>query len=554
MKISTLLGKEMSPLGLLLLLFLQHTGFAGAALGYVLFTHSARMGSNTTIPCKFDVNAVPPAQRTFSVIWHFQGKEIFKYPNNPGVLNSRLSIDQDRIKDGTADLYMSGVSISDGGLYKCSMTEIPGEKEKEIRLDVYAPPRITITGKNINISKENVLTCAISGFYPVDIDIKWLRDGIILNNVTLEKPQRDPDGMYSMRSSVTIIPTEKDRKRTFSCRIQHESLPTPLQEDFKLLYGDTTSSTLIIIIPVVAGVVILIIITVVAILCVKRKGKNNQNKVKNQDPQEEKLMSSNQQAHRLAVIGNRVPERQQSCSEQSGNWQAPVYSAVIPASVHPTSATGLKPVTAAPHSSSNIPSPQGTKDIRLSLDMQTKDSDRGQAAQQHKIAHRPTEINNRVPERQQSCSKQSGNWQAPVYSSVLPSSVQPTSDTGLKPVTAATHSNSNTPSPQGTKDLRLSLDMQTKDSDRGQAEQQHKIGNRGGVNSAKSAAEDRTREIRSPGYKKTTSEAVSPGPRDTRLFINKETEPSNQENNDDKRVRVAELVKQIEAKEKKMKP
>ncbi|XP_073492290.1 tapasin-like isoform X2 [Aquarana catesbeiana] len=248
----------MSPLGFLWLIFLQHTG---AALGYVLFTHSARRGSNTTIPCKFDVNAVPPAQRTFSVIWHFQEKEIFRYPNNPEVLNSRLSIDQDRIKDGTADLYMSGVSISDGGLYKCSMTQIPGEKEKEIRLDVYAPPRITITGENIFISKENVLSCAISGFYPVDIDIKWLRDGIILNNITLEKPQRDPDGTYSVRSSVTIIPTEEDRKRIFSCRIQHESLTTPLQEDFQLVYG----------------------------------GKKNHNKVKNGENQEKKLMASNLQ-------------------------------------------------------------------------------------------------------------------------------------------------------------------------------------------------------------------------------------------------------------------
>ncbi|XP_073491237.1 RLA class I histocompatibility antigen, alpha chain 11/11-like [Aquarana catesbeiana] len=167
---------------------------------------------------------------------------------------------------------------------------------------VTAPPRITITGKNINISNENVLSCAISGFYPVDIDIKWLRDGIILNNITLEKPQRDPDGTYSVRSSVTITPTEEDRERIFSCRVQHESLTAPLQEDFKLLYGDTKSSTLYtIIIPVIAGVVILIIIAAVAIFCVKRKGKNNHNEVKNQENPDEKLMSSNLQGNQGGV-------------------------------------------------------------------------------------------------------------------------------------------------------------------------------------------------------------------------------------------------------------
>ncbi|PIO14765.1 hypothetical protein AB205_0021860, partial [Aquarana catesbeiana] len=100
-----------------------------------------------------------------------------------------------------------------------------------------APPQIFITEKLVVKNRENVLRSVLSGFYPVDIDIKWLRDGKILDKFIVEKPQKDPDGTYSVRSSVTITPTEEDRERIFSCRVQHKSLTAPLQEDFQLVYG-----------------------------------------------------------------------------------------------------------------------------------------------------------------------------------------------------------------------------------------------------------------------------------------------------------------------------
>lgn len=64
---------------------------------------------------------------------------------------------------------------------------------------------------------------------------------------------------------------------------------------------------------------------------------------------------------------------------------APVNSTVLLAPVHHTSATGPEPVPAATQSNSHITSPQGTKDLRRSVDAHTRDSGRGQAAQQHNI-------------------------------------------------------------------------------------------------------------------------------------------------------------------------
>ncbi|KAG9461195.1 hypothetical protein GDO78_017723, partial [Eleutherodactylus coqui] len=98
------------------------------------------------------------------------------------------------------------------------------------------PPQVTITNKTVVLNEESVLRCSVTGFYPMDIGIKWFRGREMLGDVTVDEPQRNLDGSYSVNSTATITPTEEDREQNFSCRVQHESLKKPLQEDFQLLY------------------------------------------------------------------------------------------------------------------------------------------------------------------------------------------------------------------------------------------------------------------------------------------------------------------------------
>ncbi|XP_073492294.1 uncharacterized protein [Aquarana catesbeiana] len=220
----------------LLLLCLLQSGWA-----LNLSAQQAMMGKDVNIPCSFTVKNPPIDRRYLSIIWSFQGKEIFSVQNAAVKSTDPRMSYTSRAEDGIADLLISNINITDGGIYKCFIQYRSETEEKEIRLDVQASPQINITGNVIVKNKESSLRSVISGFYPVDIDIKWLRDGEILDKVIMEKPQRDLDGTYSVRSSVTITPTEEDRERNFSCRVQHESLTAPLQEDFQLVYGDIPS-------------------------------------------------------------------------------------------------------------------------------------------------------------------------------------------------------------------------------------------------------------------------------------------------------------------------
>ncbi|CAH2307809.1 tyrosine- phosphatase non-receptor type substrate 1-like [Pelobates cultripes] len=205
-------------------------------------TYRARMGFMTMIPCTFSVIGSPVDPRFLLIFWNFQGKEILSYDDTLTTTDDRISINTTRIIDGDVSLYISRVTGNDSGIYTCSVLRSPKIKEMVASLYVYAPPEITITGRIVVINKESVLRSSITGFYPMDIDIKWFRDGRILNNYTVSTPQRNPDGTYSINSTVTIIPTEEDIYQTFSCRVQHESLSGPLQKDFQLVYTVQSST------------------------------------------------------------------------------------------------------------------------------------------------------------------------------------------------------------------------------------------------------------------------------------------------------------------------
>ncbi|XP_069839532.1 uncharacterized protein [Dendropsophus ebraccatus] len=135
-----------------------------------------------------------------------------------------------------------------------------------------APPQVAITVNTVVLnnksvlSKEKVLSCSVTGFYPIDIDIRWFGDGERLEkNVIVGDFWRNPDRTYNVISNVTIPPTEEDRERNFSCRVQHEFLQEPLQETFHLVFkvGNRSAG---IIAACLAIVIVLILIAAVPLV------------------------------------------------------------------------------------------------------------------------------------------------------------------------------------------------------------------------------------------------------------------------------------------------
>ncbi|XP_068102586.1 uncharacterized protein [Hyperolius riggenbachi] len=221
----------------------------------------ALITEDKTLNCTFSVEKQLLNLNFLAVRWTFQGRVILRY-DKTGVSSKdpRIYFSKEALGHGDASIRVSNVTISDGGIYKCLVTYTPDEKETEISLEVQAKPSAPIPKTSVKENTENTLTCMATGFFPPDIGITWLREGEVLANQLMGKPEKNSDGTYQVTSTVTITPNgDEEQNRIYSCRIQHASLQHPMQEDFKLSYEEESST-----VPIVAGIVVVAFIGIVA--------------------------------------------------------------------------------------------------------------------------------------------------------------------------------------------------------------------------------------------------------------------------------------------------
>ncbi|KAJ7313894.1 hypothetical protein JRQ81_005676 [Phrynocephalus forsythii] len=93
------------------------------------------------------------------------------------------------------------------------------------QLKIQAPPTIQVLPQPTG-TKFSAAECLVSGFYPQEIQIQWLKDGVPQRKIA-SRPERMPDGTFSAVS--VILMQEKDAEATCVCQVQHEALDGPLE-------------------------------------------------------------------------------------------------------------------------------------------------------------------------------------------------------------------------------------------------------------------------------------------------------------------------------------
>jgi len=82
--------------------------------------------------------------------------------------------------------------------------------------------------------KPLTLSCLVTGFYPVDIEVNWLRNGEVMSETLSSGIRPNHDGTHQIQKEIEINAGDEDQ---YSCQIEHSSLAEPkVQQWGKELY------------------------------------------------------------------------------------------------------------------------------------------------------------------------------------------------------------------------------------------------------------------------------------------------------------------------------
>ncbi|XP_015268621.1 PREDICTED: class II histocompatibility antigen, M beta 1 chain [Gekko japonicus] len=75
-----------------------------------------------------------------------------------------------------------------------------------------------------------MLTCEVWGFYPADVAVTWLRNGMFVKNSSGVAVVSNGDWTYQTRLSLPVYPQSGE---TYTCQVDHASLLQPLAQDWE---------------------------------------------------------------------------------------------------------------------------------------------------------------------------------------------------------------------------------------------------------------------------------------------------------------------------------
>ncbi|XP_059581527.1 natural cytotoxicity triggering receptor 3 ligand 1 [Alligator mississippiensis] len=228
-----------------LLLPLLFLGITGSQLQVTTAPSStAHVGSGALLQCRFDVGG-PVALDSLRVTWYFWDKQLACYEQGRSQAHPKASLPSEKeLENGNASLSLTAVTVPDEGIYRCVVWYGTQQHQGKTTLHMLAAPMISIPRQTAVADAETSLLCHVGRFYPVDVDVAWLRDGQVLKGSTCSRPQRNPDGTFNLTLTYTFTPTLSDAGSVFSCHVYHAALEQLQQEDIPLdiLEADKTGT------------------------------------------------------------------------------------------------------------------------------------------------------------------------------------------------------------------------------------------------------------------------------------------------------------------------
>ncbi|XP_040265700.1 butyrophilin subfamily 2 member A2-like [Bufo bufo] len=196
----------------------------------------ALLGHNTTIPCHISGYKAPSLDTSMVYVRWTRAEELV-YLFNGGrhtPYRSGSYISEHGIAGGDASLYMPDIRFGDQGEYTCFVTVTPDDAISTVTVRLSAMPSCRLSDSTLVMDPdtERSVTCYVSGFYPENVKIQWLKyskassNQSELNSQTCTSvPVQNHDGTYNVTSVLSTRPVSRYMDGdVYSCVVFHRSL------------------------------------------------------------------------------------------------------------------------------------------------------------------------------------------------------------------------------------------------------------------------------------------------------------------------------------------
>ncbi|XP_038672211.1 class I histocompatibility antigen, F10 alpha chain-like isoform X1 [Scyliorhinus canicula] len=131
-------------------------------------------------------------------------------------------------------------------------------------------PEVFISRSEANSQyKPLTLSCLVTGFYPVDIEVTWLRNGEVMSETQSSGLRPNHDGSHQIQKEIEINAGDEDQ---YSCQIEHSSLAEPKLHQWEIRENSVRHHQLVIImVPLILALAVIFGIIGIIRRCIHRR-------------------------------------------------------------------------------------------------------------------------------------------------------------------------------------------------------------------------------------------------------------------------------------------
>ncbi|XP_005378843.1 PREDICTED: tapasin-related protein isoform X1 [Chinchilla lanigera] len=192
------------------------------------------LGSSASLDCGF---SMAPGLDLTSVEWRLQhrgsGQLIHRWKTGQGQGQAKREgatlPPEQLLRAGDASLTLPSLSLKDEGTYICQITTSLYQAQQILQLNIQASPKVQLS--STNDAPLPTLTCKVTGYYPLDMVVTWIRqegsrDPVQVSGASFSSLRKSMAGTYSISSYLIADPGPTGA--IYTCQVTHVSLEQPL--------------------------------------------------------------------------------------------------------------------------------------------------------------------------------------------------------------------------------------------------------------------------------------------------------------------------------------